>query len=94
MRGSTTPNNTEAVKMTDTTTKRSLQVKTDGGAGPYIELPFSQLNDVTRLLSRHQIRFWVDEDVISMRGGPEFAEINLERGADVRSVQAILDDAN
>lgn len=77
--------------MIDVTTKKPLHVSTDGGAGPYITLPFSQLAEVRRLLETHSVRYEVDEDIISWDGGPETSEINLDRQADPEAVQAILD---
>jgi hypothetical protein len=75
----------------DATTKKPLHVSTDGTAGPYITLPFSQLTEVRHLLDSHGIRYWVEEDVISFNGAPEEAVIDLGRGANAGAVQAILD---
>ncbi|MEI8371483.1 MAG: hypothetical protein WCJ35_01480 [Planctomycetota bacterium] len=77
--------------MTDTTTKKPLRVSTDGTAGPYIEVPVSQLDEVQRLLDSRHIGYWLDEHVISFNGAPEEAVINLGRGGDAAAVQAILD---
>jgi hypothetical protein len=80
--------------MTDAATRKPLRVLTDGGAGPYIMLPFTQLDDVRRLLDSRAIGHWVQEEVISFNGGPEIAVINLGRGTDVAAVQAILDSVS
>ena len=80
--------------MTDTTTQKHLQVSTDGGVGPYITLPLSQLDEVRRLLDSRHISYWVRENAISWNGGPYMAEINLGRGGDAVAVQAILDSAH
>ena len=78
--------------MIDTTTKTALRVSTDGTGGPsFIMLPFSQLDEVQRLLDSGGIDYWVDENVISLNGDPEEAFINFDRGADVAAIQAILD---
>ena len=77
--------------MTDTTTKKPLRVSTDGTAGPYIMVPFAQLDDLRRLLDGRHIRYWVEENVISLDGGPEIAVVNLGRGGDAAAVQAVLD---
>jgi hypothetical protein len=79
--------------MTDTTTKKPLLVSTDSTAGPYIELPVSQLGEVQRLLDSHHIAYWVSEDFISFNGAPEEALINFGRGGDAAAVQAVLDSA-
>ena len=77
--------------MIDTTTRKRLHVSTLGDVGPFIMLPFSQVEEVGRLLDEHRIPFTVEEEVISLDGAPETAIIDLERGADVPAVQAILD---
>jgi hypothetical protein len=77
--------------MTDATTKKAMCVSTDGTAGPYIMVPVSQLDELRRLLDSHSVRYWVEEDAISLNGAPEVAVVNLGRGADVAAVQAILD---
>ena len=80
--------------MTDVTTHRALHVSTDGTAGPYIMVPVSQLDDVTRLLARHRIVYDVDEYAISLNGTPEVTVVNLGRRADGAAVQQILDAAS
>ena len=79
--------------MIDEMTRKPLHVSTDGTAGPYIMLPVSQLDEVRQLLDDHGIRYCVEEDVISLNGGPETAVIDLGRGADVDAIQAVLDTA-
>ena len=79
--------------MIDVTTKKLLRVSTDGTAGPYLTVPVSQLSEVRKLLTGHRIRFWVEENAISLNGAPEVAVINFGRGADPVAVQAILDGA-
>lgn len=77
--------------MTDGTTQQRLSVSTDGTAGPYITVPVSQLEEVKGLLDARRIRYWVDENAISLNGEPEIAVINLGREADAAAVQEILD---
>ena len=77
--------------MIDSTTHQRLQVSTDGGAAPYLMLPDSQLAQVRDLLERNKIRHWVDEETLSMDGGPEIAWINLSRGVVPELVQKLLD---
>jgi hypothetical protein len=79
--------------MTDTTTQKPLRVSTESTAGPYIMLPLSQIDEVTRLLDDHHIRYWVEENSISLNGGPYISTINLGREGNAQAVQAILDDA-
>jgi hypothetical protein len=74
-----------------TTTKKPLQVSTNGTARPYIRLPASQVSEVQQLLDGHGIRYQVDEYFISFNGEPEEAVIDLGRGADAAAIQAILD---
>jgi hypothetical protein len=77
--------------MIDATTRRRLHVLTYGTAGPFMIFPFSQLDEVKALLERHNIYYWVDDNVISINGGPETVEINFGRNADAAAVQSILD---
>jgi hypothetical protein len=80
--------------MTDAATKKPLRVSTDGTAGPYIMLPVSQLDEVQRLLDSRSVRYWVEENVISLDGGPEIAVIDFGRTGDAAVVQAILDSVH
>ena len=77
--------------MTDATTNKPLRVATDGTAPPYIMVPVIQLDEIQRLLVSRGIRYWVEEEAISLDGSPEGTVINLERGADAIAVQAVLD---
>lgn len=77
--------------MTDVITNKPLRVTVIGTARPYIELAFSQLEDVQRLLDAQAIHYWVDDMVISFNGGPEMAIIHLAREVNPAAVQTILD---
>jgi hypothetical protein len=79
--------------MTDVTTQKRLRVSIDGTAGPYIMLPRTQVDGVTKLLKDHCIRHWVEENSISLDGGPYISVINLGREGNAQAVQAILDSA-
>ncbi|REJ75209.1 MAG: hypothetical protein DWQ34_27265 [Planctomycetota bacterium] len=80
--------------MIDVSTSKSLEVSTDGDAGPYIMVPVKQIDDVRSLLDDNNIPYWVDEDAISLDGKPEVTVVNLGRGSDPASVQKILDSAS
>jgi hypothetical protein len=77
--------------MIDVMTTKPLYVSTDGTAGPYIMVPVSQLADLRDLLDRHRVRYFVEEDAISLDGAPETVVVDLGHGADAAAVQAILD---
>jgi hypothetical protein len=77
--------------MIDVTTKKPLRVSNEYPPAPYIWLPFIQLDELRRLLDSRSIGFWVDENAISINGGPEMIKINLYRGTDVSAVQGLLD---
>ena len=77
--------------MIDAMTQKPLHVSNVGTAWQYIHLPVSQLAEVEQLLEKHGVRYWIDEDFISLDGAPETAVVNLGRGADADAVQAILD---
>jgi hypothetical protein len=80
--------------MIDVTTKKPLRVSNEYPPAPYIRLPFSQLDEVRRLLDRNQIGYSVREYTISLDGGPEKIVINLNRGTDLSVVQTILDSVS
>ena len=73
------------------TTERSLQVSTDGPAGPYITVPVSQLVDLTRLSTSHGIGYEVDSLAISLNGTPPVTVVNFGRRGDAVVVQRVLD---
>ena len=77
--------------MIDAMTRKRLHVSTDGGAGPYIMVPFAQLTDVRQVLDHHGICYAVEEDVISLDGAPEVAVIDLDQAANADAIQTILD---
>lgn len=77
--------------MIDTTTHMRLSVSADGGAGPYIMVPVTQLEKVIALLDTNKCSYWVDEEVISLDGKPEVAVVNLSRGSDPEWIQHVLD---
>ena len=79
--------------MIDEMTRDALRVSTDGTAGPYLMLPLSQLDAVVALLDRHDIRYWVDADAISLDNEPLIAVINFGRSGESDRIQAILDEA-
>ncbi len=78
--------------MIDTTTRKRMLV-TDDKAGPYIRLPFTQVDDVRRLLEDNKIYHYLEENILSFDGGPEIAIIDLGRNGDAKAVQAVLDGA-
>ena len=78
--------------MIDTTSREPLRVQTDPVAGPYFMVPESQIADVRRLLDRHGVRYWVDNDVFSVDNGPYIAVVNLGFYGDAEQVQRILDE--
>lgn len=80
--------------MTDTSTQRPLQVSTESTAGPYMDVPVSQLDEVERLLKQAGIFYWVNDNLISIDGGPEIATVNFGRSGDAAAVQAILDSVH
>jgi hypothetical protein len=77
--------------MIDTATQRPLRVSKYGTADPYIDVSVPQLDQVQQLLDDHNVRYSVDELVVSLDGGPEMAVIDLGPGGDASRVQSILD---
>ena len=80
--------------MTNTMTNKPLRVWAEDTEWPWIGLPVSQLDAVRQLLDKHDIRYTVDENHLSINNGPFTALIKLRRGTDGKAVQAILDDVS
>ena len=79
--------------MTDTTTRRPIQVSTDAASGPYIMVPVAVPEKARKLLVENDIPHWVDHIAISVDGRPAVTVINLGRQVDSRRVQDLLDAA-
>ncbi len=78
--------------MIDVTTKKPLQVSTEGDAGPYIMVPVEQAPVVRDLLDANDIPYWVDEGVVSLNGRPEVTVVNLGQSSSPAAVQGLLDN--
>jgi hypothetical protein len=76
----------------DVATKKPVRVLTGGTAGPYLMASVEQLDEIRRILDARGIRYWVEENFVSINGGPEIGVLNLGRGADAAAIQAILDE--
>jgi hypothetical protein len=77
--------------MIDTTTNERLTVTTPRFGGAYICLPEAQRAQVTALLDAHKVKYWVDEESLSLNGEPEVTWINLMPPTDPTMVQRLLD---
>ena len=77
--------------MIDSTTHQPLSVTVYGDGPAEIMLPFEQLDKVTALLDAHGVSYWVDEETLSIDGGPEVIWINLSQRTDPATVQRLLD---
>lgn len=80
--------------MNDGTTNAPLRVFTEGTAGPYIMVPVARLDEVRAILDKRGVRYCIEEEVISLDGGPEIAVVDLGRGGDAPAVQAMLDSVH
>jgi hypothetical protein len=80
--------------MTNVLTNKPLRVWAEESEWPWINLPVSQLDEVRRLLDEHDIRYQVDEHILSINEGPFTTLIKLRRGTDGKAVQAILDSVD
>lgn len=77
----------------DATTQKPPVVSGADTPWPSIRLPLDQVPQLRALLDRHGLRHTLDDETISMNGGPDMAEVGLPRGADARAVQLVLDNA-
>ena len=79
--------------MTDTTTLQRIRVLTSK-SGPYIKLPYAQVDYVRKILDDNRIRFWVDHMSISHDGKPYETYLWIARDTDPLHVQTLLDTLN
>ena len=77
--------------MTKSPASKPIRVSADGTAGPYIMVPVTELDAVRRVLDANRVRYWVDDDAISLDGAPEIVVVNFGRGTDPTAVQSMLD---
>ena len=77
--------------MIDVTSSKPLRVSTIGTVGPLLRLPFSQVPELRRLLDKNNIRYKINDNVISWNGGPEFAMVYFGREGDAEVIQSTLD---
>ena len=80
--------------MIDTITQKPLSVSTGINAGPYLMVPVKQLNQVRTLFDTNNIRYWVDEQAISLDGKPEITFVNCHRDTNPDRVQQLLDSTS
>jgi hypothetical protein len=78
--------------MIDTSTGERLLVSTESEAGPYIDLPSSQVEEVCQRLDRAGIPYWVESDEISIDDSPFISTIGFSRYVDASRIQAALDE--
>ena len=79
--------------MSDVRNNQPLRVVANWQAGPSITLPVQQVEAVTELLDRRQVRHWVSATAIAWEGKPAVTVINLGLGTDPAFVQQVLDSA-
>jgi hypothetical protein len=80
-------------EMIDSSTRKPIRVLMDEATGPYIWVSVKHLQQVSELLSRNGVSFWVDHHAVSVDGQPAVTVINVRRGTDPQQVQALLDAA-
>jgi hypothetical protein len=79
--------------MIDVTTNKPLRLTIASTGAAYLDLPFSQLDAVRSLLDAHRVPYWVSDLIISFDSGPERATVHFAWKADLKAVQALLDEA-
>jgi hypothetical protein len=77
--------------MIDVSTEQPLQVRNEGTAGPYVLVSLDQLDSLRSTLNAHGIYHWVEENAISLNGGPYTVVVNFGRNADPAAIQSLLD---
>ena len=77
--------------MIDTITQKPLRVLTYGDDGSDLVVSLDFLDKVELLLDTNGISYEVDDEVLSMDGGPEMAFIPINKKSDTVKVQELLD---
>jgi len=77
--------------MIDAIAHKPLTVEAVEDGGAILDLPESQLEQVKAVFDAHNVRYWIDEDVVSCDGGPETALIIISQNEDPARVQRLLD---
>lgn len=77
--------------MIDVLTRAPLTVSDGGQYGPYMQLAYSQLDEVRRAFDAAGIAYDVADQVFSFDGGPKIASIHFGRKGDIRAIQSALD---
>ena len=77
--------------MIDSEMQTKVEVLTEGGGYPNLMIPLSQLPEVSDILKRHGIPFWVAQDAIQIDDKPIIAFVNFAVDADAALIQAVLD---
>lgn len=80
--------------MTDTVNNTPLQVLVSGTPEKnvaYVRVPTAQLGEVTQVLERHNIPFWVNETYVIWEGVPPMRTIYFRSWVNPQEAQAALD---
>ena len=77
--------------MIDAITNERIEVNGQALTGSNIVVPVAQLDLVTAALSRHNVKFWVRDQRISVDDDPPVAFVSLSRTSDTAAVQTLLD---
>lgn len=79
--------------MIDVETHSSLEVRTEGDAGPFLMVPLTQLAELTEVLKRNGIAHSIAPDAISWDDEPFIAIVNFGNNIDPKHLQGVLDSA-
>jgi hypothetical protein len=77
--------------MTDPVTKRRVHVYPAPEVGPWFIVRVSMIPDVQALLDKSNVRYELDDSIVTLNGQPPTRKINLARGTDPDVVQRLLD---
>lgn len=79
--------------MLDAVSKQPIRVHDYNRELPFMIVPYAQLGEVRSVLDKHQFRYEVSEETLTVNDGPEEVFIRLARGTDPKQVQSALDRA-
>jgi hypothetical protein len=77
--------------MIDAITNERIEVNGQALTGSNIVVPVAQLDLVTAALARHNVKFWVRDQRITIDDDPPVAIVSFSRTSDTAAIQTLLD---
>jgi len=80
--------------MIDAATNQTLNVQARAAGWSTLRLLEDQLSEVCQVLDANGFRYRIDQNIISLNGGPQMTQIHFGQEIDVAAIQKALDGIN